>query len=74
MHQVLFRLNFKKTTISLQIGQTRWRGQKLIDFILQYIFVIFWRQLHKNAASNTEQLLEVASHKAAAVRPLTNYH
>ena len=30
-----------------------------------------WRQLHKNAASIVEQVLEVAPHKVAAVRPLT---
>ena len=29
-----------------------------------------WRQLHKNAASNIEQVMEPAPHKAAAVRPL----
>ena len=28
-----------------------------------------WRQLHKNATSNIEQVLESALHKAAAVRP-----
>ena len=33
-----------------------------------------WRQLHKNAASNMEQVLEAAPHKAAAVRPLTTHH
>ena len=33
-----------------------------------------WRQLHKNAASNIEQVLEVAPHKAVAVRPPTNHH
>ena len=33
-----------------------------------------WRQLYKNAASNTEQVLEAAPHKAAAVRPLTTHH
>ena len=33
-----------------------------------------WRQLHKNAASNTEQALEAAPHKAAAVRPPTTHH
>ena len=33
-----------------------------------------WRQLHKNAASNTEQVLEAAFHKAAAVQPPTTYH
>ena len=31
-----------------------------------------WRQLHKNAASNIEQVMEAAPHKAAAVRsPIT---
>ena len=30
-----------------------------------------WRQLHKNAASDIEQVLEVAPHKAAAVRTPT---
>ena len=33
-----------------------------------------WRQLHKNAASNIEQVLEAAPHKAATVRPLTTYY
>ena len=33
-----------------------------------------WRQLHKNATSNTEQVLEAAPHKAAAVRPPTTHH
>ena len=33
-----------------------------------------WRQLHKNAVSNTEQVLEASPHKAAAVRPPTTYH
>ena len=33
-----------------------------------------WGQLHKNAASNTEQVLEAAPHKAAAVQPLTIHH
>ena len=32
------------------------------------------RQLHKNAASNIEQVLEAAPHKAAAVRSLTTHH
>ena len=30
-----------------------------------------WRQLHKNAASNTEQVLEPAPHNEAAARPPT---
>ena len=33
-----------------------------------------WRQLHKNAAGNIEQVLEAALYKAAAVRPLTTHH
>ena len=33
-----------------------------------------WRQLHKNATSNIEQVMEAAAHKAAAVRPLTTHH
>ena len=32
-----------------------------------------WRQLHKNAASNIEQVLEAAPHKEAAVRTLTTH-
>ena len=33
-----------------------------------------WRQLHKNAASNIEQVLEATPHKAAAIRPPTTHH
>ena len=33
-----------------------------------------WWQLHKNAASNIEQVLEAAPLIAAAVRPLTTHH
>ena len=33
-----------------------------------------WRQLHKNAASNIEQVLEAAAIKGAAIRPLTTHH
>ena len=32
-----------------------------------------WRQVQKNAANNTEQVMEAAPYKAAAVRPLTTY-
>ena len=32
------------------------------------------RQLHKNAASNFEQVLETTPHKAATVRPPTSHH
>ena len=30
------------------------------------------RQLHKNAASNIEQVLEASSHKVATIRPHTS--
>ena len=33
-----------------------------------------WRQLHKIAASNIEQVMEAAPHKAAALRPLATHH
>ena len=33
-----------------------------------------WQQLHKNAASNIEQVIEAASQKAADVRPPTSHH
>ena len=33
-----------------------------------------WRQLHKNAASNIEQVLETAPHKTTNVRPPTTRH
>ena len=32
------------------------------------------RQLHKNAASNIEQVLVATPHKALTVRPLAPYH
>ena len=32
------------------------------------------RQLHKNAASNIEQVLETTPHKASTIRPPTSYH
>ena len=32
------------------------------------------RQLHKNAASNVEQVQEATPHKAAAIRPPTTHH
>ena len=33
-----------------------------------------WRQLHKNAASNIEQVLEATPHKEAAVQPPATHH
>ena len=32
------------------------------------------RQLHKNVASNIEQVLEATPHKAPTIRPPTSYH
>ena len=32
-----------------------------------------WRQLHKNAVSYTEQILEATPHKTAAVQPPTSH-
>ena len=32
------------------------------------------RQLHKNAASNLEQVLAATPHKTPTVRPLASYH
>ena len=33
-----------------------------------------WRQLHKNAVSNIEQVLEATPYKIAAVLPPTTHH
>ena len=33
-----------------------------------------WQQLHKNAASNIEQIMEAAPLKVAVVRTLTTHH
>ena len=33
-----------------------------------------WRQLHKNAACNIEQVLEAAPRKTAVVWPLTTHY
>ena len=33
-----------------------------------------WQQLHKNGASNIEQVLEAINHKTAAVRSPTTHH
>ncbi len=33
-----------------------------------------WQQLHKNAVSNIEQVLEATPHKAVAIRAPTNHH
>ena len=32
------------------------------------------RQLHKNAASNIEQILEATPHKAPTIRPPASHH
>ena len=33
-----------------------------------------WQQLHKNSASNIEQILEATPHKIATIRPPTTHH
>ena len=33
-----------------------------------------WWQLHKNAASNIEQVLAATPHKAPTIRPPASYH
>ena len=33
-----------------------------------------WWQLHKNAASNIEQVQEATPHKTAAIRPPSTHH
>ena len=33
-----------------------------------------WRQLHKNAASNIELVMDAVPHKPADVRPPTTHH
>ena len=33
-----------------------------------------WWQLHKNAASNIEQVLEATPHQTATVQPPTTHH
>ena len=45
-----------------------------IEFLWLYVLsrmTNYILHLHKNAASNTEQVLKATFHKAAAVRPLT---
>ena len=37
------------------------------------MYIELRQQLHKNAASNIEQVLETTPHKAAAVRPPTTH-
>ena len=33
-----------------------------------------WQQLHKNAVSNIEQVLEATPHETVAIRPPTTHH
>ena len=51
-----------------------------IGILIKFFFLVkmygekAWWQLHKNSASNIEQVLQAVPHKAAAVRPPTTYH
>ena len=45
------------------------------SFVLRIVEAInVLRQLHKNAASNIEQVLEATPHKAPTIRPPTSHH
>ena len=67
-------------------GQTiYWRATKSISIIVKSLFVCLLlraktageearRQLHKNAASNLEQVLAATPHKTPTVRPPASFH
>ena len=51
---------------------------KKIEFHVSKVYLFdgekAWWQLHMNAVSNFEQVLEATPHKATAVRPPTSHH
>ena len=64
----IMRNFFQAAVVSILLdGYTTWTLTKRIE-------KKDWRQLHKNAASNIEQVLETASNKTATVRPPTTRH
>ena len=80
----MFRVE-TKTIIQLQIGLeialfslsiwsilAKWKSCYEVLFLLGYGCI--YKLFHKNAASNIEQVMEAAPHKAAAVQPLTTHH
>ena len=46
---------------------------KINIYIYIYIYIYIWRQLHKNATSNIERVLEAVPYKAATVWPPTTH-
>ena len=46
----------------------------VIIYIYIYICIYIRRQLHKNAASNVEQVLAATPHKEPTIRPPASYH
>ena len=49
-------------------------GSGHIDTTVWVHYLEARRQLHKNAASNIEQVLAATPHKAPTIRPLTSHH
>ena len=62
MEQILLVYGIPKETIAAIMILYKNTGEKA------------WQQLHKNAVSNFEQVLEATPHKATAVRPPTSHH
>ena len=59
---------FQVAVVSILLyGCTKWTSTKRMEKKA-------WRQLHKNTASNIEQVLEAAPNQAAAVRPHNTHH
>ena len=54
-----------------------WLIGGVVGWLFRFIaYQILWvrRQLHKNAASNLEQVLAATPHKTPTVRPPASYH
>ena len=64
---ILLRYSFLIFSFILLYGYTTW-------MLTKHMEKKAWQQLHKNAASNTEQVPEAAPHKAAAVWLLNTHH
>ena len=69
MNDKIKRSFFQAAVVSILLyGCTTWTLTKRMEKKLD------GNQLHKNAASNFEQVLVAIPYKAAAVRPLTSHH
>ena len=62
-----------KTDINTRLTKA-WTAINSLSAPIRDIAFKTWWQLHKNAASNIEQVLEPAPHKAAGIRPLNTHH